>query len=166
MAKKTREQILAQDIMQTDVITVAPSDTLQEAMASLTENHITGLPVIDRKGRCVGVVTAGDILNYEQDHAEFAAEANSDLARHFDPERQRWESVRVTSFALEEFAEVPVSEVMTRELISVGPQATAVEVAKLMLEQDVHRVLVLDENQQLFGIIVAFDFVSLWADFQ
>jgi len=166
VTKRPTTSILARDIMQTDTITVAPSDSLQEAMTILTENHITGLPVIDNKSRCVGVVTAGDILNFEQEHAEFAQEANSDMARHFDPERQRWESVRVSAFALEEFAEVPVSEVMTRELISVGPTATATEVAQLMLDKDIHRVLVLDAELRLFGIIVAFDFVSLWADFK
>jgi len=164
MAKQDVSMIAARDMMQTDLITVSPNDSLQEAMTLLTENHITGLPVVDRKGRCVGVVTAGDILNYEQEHAEFAQEANSDMARHFDPERQRWESVRVTSFALEEFAEIPVSEVMTRELISVGPDASATKVAQLMLDKDIHRVLVLDEEQRLFGIVVAFDFVALWAD--
>jgi len=166
MTKQANQNILAQDIMQTDVITVAPTDSLQETMTIMTENHVTGLPVIDSKSRCVGVVTAGDILNFEQEHAEFAQEANSDMARHFDPERQRWESVRVSAFALEEFAEVPVSEVMTRELISVGPTASATEVAQLMLDKDIHRVLVLDANQRLFGIIVAFDFVGLWADFK
>ncbi len=166
MTKPANTTILARDIMQTDVLTVGPTDSLQEAMTILTENHVTGLPVIDNKSRCVGVVTAGDILNFEQEHSEFAQEANSDMARHFDPERQRWESVRLTAFALEEFAEIPVSEVMTRELVSVGPTATATEVAQLMLDKDIHRVLVLDAQQRLFGIIVAFDFVGLWAEFK
>lgn len=164
MGKRTSSKIVARDIMQKDVSTVSPSDSLQDAMTIITENHVTGLPVIGGKGRCVGVVTAGDILNFEQEHAEFAQEANSDMARHFDSERQRWESVRVTSFALEEFAEVPVSEVMTRELVSVGPNASSTEVAQHMLDQEIHRVLVLDDDQRLFGIISAFDFVRLWAD--
>ncbi len=164
MANPERSALHARDIMQSDVVTVAPTDNLQDALNLITENHVTGLPVIDTKSRCVGVVTASDILNFEQEHSEFAQEANSDMARHFDPERQRWESVRVSSFALEEFAEVPVSEVMTRELISVGPDVSASQVAQTMLDEEVHRVLVLDGDQRLFGIITAFDFVRLWAD--
>ena len=138
-------------------------DTLQDAMSLMTENHITGLPVANSKSVCIGVISATDILTYEQDHSEFAAEANSDLARYYDPDTERWESVRLTSFALEEFAEVKVSQVMSREVVSVGPQTTLDEVARAMVGDNIHRVLVLDETQHLLGIISSFDFVRLFA---
>jgi CBS domain-containing protein len=110
------------------------------------------------------VITASDILNYEQDHAEFAAEANEDLARHFNPDTQQWESVRVSSFALEEFGEVRVEEVMSPNLISVSQDAPLNEVAKTMRDQKIHRVLVTNQENRLLGIISSFDFVELFAD--
>jgi CBS domain-containing protein len=153
----------AADVMQRDVITVREGDTLQEAMQLMTENHVTGLPVMSSKGRCVGVVTASDILSYEQDHSEFTSQANTDMARHFNPDTQQWESVRVTSYALEEFAEVRVAEVMSRDLISVRCETPLAKVAKKMCDEKVHRVLVLDDEFRLYGIISAFDFVKLYA---
>ena len=58
-------QLAASDFMQRDVVTVAPDDTLRDALALMTENHVTGLPVMDGKSRCVGLITSSDILNYE-----------------------------------------------------------------------------------------------------
>jgi CBS domain-containing protein len=133
-------------------------------MELMTENHVTGLPVMDFKARCVGLISATDILNYEQEHSEFTAEANDDVARHFDAEKQRWESVRVSSFALEEFGDVHVKEVMTRELLSVDCDTPVKQVAKLMVESAVHRVLVLSEQRGLQGLISSIDFVRVVAE--
>jgi len=163
MGALSLKKLTAADIMVTDVVTIEPSDNLRDAMAAMTENHVTGLPVLDRKGRCVGLISATDILNYEQDHSEETEEANDAMARYFNPESQRWESVRVTSFALEEFADIPVSDLMTRDLVSVGPGTPVTDVAEKIVELDIHRALVLDEERRLLGIISAIDFARLVA---
>jgi CBS-domain-containing membrane protein len=152
-------KLTAADIMHRDVITVGPDDTLREAMGLMTENHVAGMPVMDGHSRCVGVISASDILTYEQEHAE----ADGQLAQHYNADLQRWESVRVSSFALEEFGDVRVHEVMSTDLISVRRDTPVAEVARSMAAASVHRVLVLDQHQRLFGVISAFDFVSLFA---
>lgn len=163
MTKKDVDKLTAADIMQRDVVVVRMHDSLQEAMALMTENHVTGLPVMDARGRCVGLVSATDILNYEQENSEFTREANNDLARHFDPDTQRWESVRVSSYALEEFASIPVESVMARELISVQRDTPLSDIAQAMVANQVHRVLVLSEEDNLLGIVSSIDFVRLFA---
>lgn len=163
MGTLSLKKLTAADIMATDVVAIDPSDSLRDAMASMTENHVTGLPVLDRKGRCVGLISATDILNYEQDHSEETEGVNADMARYYNPESQRWESIRVTSFALEEFADVPVRNLMTRELVSVGPETPVTDVADKIVELDIHRALVLDEDGRLLGIISAIDFARLIA---
>jgi len=164
MKQSAAAEPTAGDVMQRDIITIYESDTLQEAMQQMTENHVTGLPVVNSKGQCVGVITASDILAYEQEHSEFTMEANSEMARHFNPEKQQWESVRVSSFALEEFGEVAVKEVMSRDLIAVRSDTPLRQVAQKMREAQVHRVLVLTEDNRLKGIISSFDFVNLYAE--
>lgn len=159
-------KLTAADIMQKDVVTVGPEESLREALELMIENHITGLPVLDQKSRCVGLISAMDILGYEQDHAQDAAEANAEMARYFDPDTQRWEDVRVTAFALEEFAETPVAEIMSRDIVSVDPETSLSSVAALMIEQQIHRVLVMDEEKALLGLISSVDFVQLYADSQ
>ncbi|MCO6459660.1 MAG: CBS domain-containing protein [Pirellulaceae bacterium] len=163
MTSKDLDQLTAADIMQRDVVAIGPHDTLQDAMALMTENHVTGLPVMDSHSRCVGLISATDILNYEQEHAEYNSEVNSEMARHFDPDTQRWESVRVSSYALEEFGNVPVEDVMARELIHVERGTPLREVAEAMVKHGVHRVLVLNDERALFGIVSAMDFVKLFA---
>jgi predicted transcriptional regulator len=86
------------------------------------------------------------------------------MAQHFNVDTQRWESVRVSSYALEEFGDVRVDEVMARDLVSVQRETSVVDVARTMIEANVHRVLVLDQMQQLYGIIAAVDFVRLFAE--
>jgi CBS domain-containing protein len=48
-------------IMEKDVYTVSPSDTIQDASALITKHKINRLPVIDN-GKIVGIVTRGDII--------------------------------------------------------------------------------------------------------
>ena len=40
-----------------------------------------------------------DILNFEQEQVELFTDAEEDSGQHFNMETQRWESVRVSSFA-------------------------------------------------------------------
>jgi CBS domain-containing protein len=164
MAPVATRSMMAKEIMQRDPVVARSGDTLRDALDLMTENHVTGLPVMDSQGRCVGLVSSSDILNYELDHSEFTHEANQDVARHFNMDLQRWESVRITSFALEEFAEVHVEQVMPRELIWVAFDTTIGQVARKMISEGIHRVLVLDNDQRLYGIISATDFVELFTE--
>src|SRR5882724_294550 len=118
MGHATVGQITAADIMQRDMVTVAPTDTLRVALESMTENHVTGLPVMDGKSRCIGLITASDILGFEEEHDEESADHG--MLQHFNPEIHKWESVPISAFGLEEFGDVRVEEVMTRELIHVS----------------------------------------------
>jgi CBS domain-containing protein len=65
---------------------------------------------------------------------------------------------------LEEFGDVRVEEVMSRELISVDRDTPLKEVGQKMLDGNVHRVLVMDERFSLYGIITSFDFVRVLAE--
>jgi CBS domain-containing protein len=155
------QQRVAADIMQRDMLTVAPNDTLRDALALMTENHVTGLPVMDGKSRCIGLITASDILGFEEEHAEESTDDG--MLQHFNPEISRWESVPISAFGLEEFGDVRVEEVMTRDLISVDRNTPLKKVACKMLDNDVHRVLVMDDKFNLYGIISSFDFVRVIA---
>jgi CBS domain-containing protein len=154
--------LAATDFMQRDVVTVSPDDTLRDALALMTENHVTGLPVMDGNSRCVGLITSSDILNYEQEHADDSAE--SGMAKFFDPDTQQWESVSMSAFGLEEFGDVRVSEVMTRDLIWVERNTSLKDVARRMIDERVHRVLVMDKSAALYGLISAYDLVRVVAE--
>ncbi len=54
--------LTARDIMTKDVITIRPSCSLREAIELLLAERISGLPVVDERGRLVGVVTEFALL--------------------------------------------------------------------------------------------------------
>jgi CBS domain-containing protein len=152
----------ALDYMQRDVVTVSPDDTLQDALELMTENHVTGLPVMDVSSRCVGLITSSDILNYEQEQAGGVSERES--ADLFDPETQQWETVPLSAFNSESLGDISVSNVMARDLVWVHRTTPLKDVARRMLDERVHRVLVMDEDRRLYGILSAYDFVRVAAE--
>lgn len=162
MAQVTLDRLEAADLMQRDLVTVAPQDSLRDALGLMTNNHVTGLPVMDDKDHCVGLITATDILTYEQDHDETDPEDH--MVQHFNQDLQQWESVPTSAFGMEEFGDVRVEEVMTAELVWVERDASLKDVARKMLQERVHRVLVMDEHRRLYGIVSSSDFVRVMAE--
>jgi CBS domain-containing protein len=160
--KSVAKRPVAADYMQRDVVTVAPDDSLRTALDLMTENHVTGLPVMAEDSRCIGLITSSDILNYEQERSGEPDE--NATANFFDPDSQQWESVPLMAFGLEEFGDVRVSDVMTRELVWVERDTPLVDVARRLIDARVHRALVLDKNSRLYGILSALDFVRVVAE--
>ena len=160
--KSVTQRAVVADYMQRDVVTVSPDDSLREALDLMTGNHVTGLPVMNGDSRCVGLITSSDILNYEQEHSGDSADGAT--ADFFDPESQQWESMPLTAFGLEEFGDVRVSDVMTTELVWVERGTPLMDAARRLIDERVHRVLVLDKDFRLYGILSAYDFVRVVAE--
>jgi CBS domain-containing protein len=160
--KTAIQEVTAADYMQRDLITVSSDNTLREALALMIENHVTGLPVMGEGSRCIGLITSSDILNYEQENA--ADSADGVTVDVFDAESQEWEPVPVSVFGMEQFGDVSVREVMTTQLVSVDRNTPLRNAARRMVEEHVHRVLVLDKSGHLYGILSAFDFARVVAE--
>jgi CBS domain-containing protein len=158
---KVQSRPVAAAIMKRDIVAVSPDDTLKAALALMVENHVTGLPVMNGESRCVGLITSSDILSFAEEHSESAADSTTQF---FDTETEQWETMSLANFGLDEFGDVPVADVMSRELIWVDRNAPLKEVARKMVQQHVHRVLVMDQHAKLYGIISAYDFVRLAAE--
>jgi predicted transcriptional regulator len=55
----------ARDIMTHEIITIAPNATVREAARRLAGYNISGMPVVDREGRMVGIITEADLISKE-----------------------------------------------------------------------------------------------------
>jgi predicted transcriptional regulator len=119
------------ELMQRNVKTVASEACVAEAVLSLADAHVTGLPVVDRSGRMIGVVSSSDIL---------MAEA---------------ESERVGRDLMQE---TQVRDIMTARTYTVTPDEDVREAARQMLYADVHRLFVA-EVDRLVGVISTSDIV-------
>ena len=151
----------AKEAMQTDLVTVNPSDSLRKAMELLTEWHVSGLPVVDNRGHCIGILSVTDLLGLENEQAHSAPD--EEVGAYFNPDKQRWENMRFAG-SIDELPDQTVNEVMSADVVSVAPETPLREVAELMVEQRVHRVLVMDDKQLLHGLIAALDLVQIVAD--
>ena len=142
-------QVLVADIMATDIVSVRPGDAVHEALELLLANHVSALPVVNRRGRCVGVISATDILNLTQEVEDelVALSKSNDGFRHRAIER----------IADSELATQSVQEGMSRDVVCVKPSNTIQEAAAEMVRHQVHRVMVSDEEQRLVGIVSTMD---------
>ena len=52
----------AKDIMTTHVVTVNVDDTIDRAISLMVRHRISGLPVLDKEGRPVGIMSEFDLL--------------------------------------------------------------------------------------------------------
>jgi CBS domain-containing protein len=151
----------ARDVMQTKVLALNEGDSLLEAHQFFVRHDISGAPVIDESGVLVGVVSIRDLLRAEdEDHdvsrtvADYFRESNGYANLSVDQDHLR-----------EGLSEILVSEVMTKDPICVEPDRPVTEIAALVREHRIHRVLVASpgtEGQpEIAGIISLFDLVSL-----
>lgn len=62
------------DIMTKELIVISPEATLEDAADVMTKNKIKKLPVVDEKGALVGIITASDLIAYEQKLVESVSE--------------------------------------------------------------------------------------------
>jgi predicted transcriptional regulator len=151
----------AEAVMTSDVIALRPDMSLAEAAEILQEHQVSGAPVVNHQGVCVGVLTAADFVKSEQYRG-----ATSRFS-----EAVSWTSNRLPEdFFSEDLAGlrdriVPstgcqVSQVMTRDLMTVSQRTQLKHVIACMVTARVHRVFVLDPDDRLAGVITTMDILA------
>ena len=143
------------DVMNKDVITCAPGDSLGYISNLFKENHISGLPVVD-KGKVVGLVSETDLLKLFK-MPEFSNELW--LPSPFEiieiPIRNL---VRIeeTKKALENLKLRPVEDIMTKDVHVISPEDELENASSIMVKYKVNRLPVID-NGKLVGIVARSD---------
>jgi CBS domain-containing protein len=148
----------ARDLMQTQVVTVAPHDPLHVVQRLFTQEGIHGAPVVDDEERVLGVITSTDILRAAAEAHDVAPAEPAVFREDLDLSRFAW------SLAPEDLKErlqdAVVEDHMTQDVVQVAPSAPVAQVARALREHQVHRVIV-TEDGRLRGVISAFDLVAL-----
>lgn len=121
--------------MTTDVVTVHLDTTLPEAHELMTKHKIRRLPVVNDARELVGMVTLGDLR-----------EARPSSATSLNV----WE----LNYLL---AKLRISDFMSRTLITIAPETSVVEAARLMLAHKISGLPVVDAHGALRGIITETD---------
>lgn len=125
----------AKDIMRTDVIKVSTGTRIGELAKLLEKHRISGVPVVDEANKLTGVVSQTDIIR-------FYAERGSSQS----------------------FAVTKVEEIMTGETFALHEETAVTRIAKTMIGQHMHRVIIVDEDFNLTGVVTSMDLVKLVAE--
>ena len=159
----------AERVMTRDLITVHPNLGLQEFASLLEEKKISGCPVVSDTGEVLGVVSKTDLtraratgddlvdLFYRSSNAMVGGDAVLDLEYGgfpYDEEEDMEE---------EGLGELHVRDVMNKSIYTVGAKESIATVARHMIEQKIHRLLVTDKGK-FVGIVTTTDLLRAMSE--
>ncbi|OZH54871.1 phosphoribulokinase [Hydrocoleum sp. CS-953] len=147
---------IVSDVMSYNPISVTEEMPLKEAIKILAEQRISGLPVVNEKGKLVGIVSETDLMWQESGATPPPYIMLLDSVIFLEnPARYEKEIHK----ALGE----TVGEVMTKNPLTTTPEQLLSAAAKLMHERNIHRLPVLDENGKVIGILTRGDIIRAMA---
>ncbi|MBS4007600.1 MAG: CBS domain-containing protein [Clostridium sp.] len=145
--------MLAREVMTRDVVTVGLAASITEVARLLVEHKVSGLPVVDEEQRVVGMITEGDLIYQDKKvHMPAFLEILGGVIYLENPQRIVNDLKKMTA--------AKVAEVMTSKVYTVKEDASMEDIATIMVERQVNRLPVVDQNGKLVGIISRQDLVK------
>ncbi|MDF0650848.1 MAG: CBS domain-containing protein [Nitrospira sp.] len=133
-----RPAILARDLMSAPVFSLSSDSTLLDAWASMSHKGFHHIPVTSMHDTLVGMVSYQDLL-------------------HHVPEL-------ITAVDKHQASRRRLAEIMTSRVISATPTTEIREIARVMLDERIHAVPILDHNRRLVGILTTRDLLQAIAN--
>jgi len=147
----------ARDVMQANVLAVPPELTLAALEDFLLSKRISGAPVVE-DGKVIGIVSRSDVVRCLSLERSLSGLIADGLASPEEPAS----SVRHPADVEERLTAHTVRDAMVVDPVVVPPDAPIADVARLLHERHIHRVLV-TEGATLRGVISTLDLVRLIA---
>ena len=143
--QRLQPKITVEDVMTRRVVTARTDSDIRDVSALLSENRISGLPVVDERSHVVGVVSEADLLSLagmERGHSF------KDIVKHIlgEPVPKRKQGNRV-------------GEIMSSPAMTTRPETDIRDVAKILESKGIKRLPVVDEENRLVGIVSRGDIV-------
>lgn len=156
------ERLRARDVMSRNVVSLRADMSLREAIEILMEEQITGAPVVDPEDRLVGVLSLSDIAGYEVGRLRATEPRRSPYYHLLEYERPD-ENPEDEDLPEEILDNTSVALAMTPMTITVSPQTRIVEIARVMVKERIHRVLV-TEKFKIIGLVSSMDVLKAIAE--
>ena len=143
------------EIVTRDTVTLDAGDSIHEALQLMSENRVTTLPVVDRQNRCVGILSASDLV---------------DLTRDTDDDLRELDVVDLSTkrFLIDKLAhslgDEKVQTFMSESPVSVSLETLISKAAREMLTNRIHHLPVVDHDDRLMGIISTMDILGEFVD--
>ena len=139
-------EMRVRDVMTTNVLVISKFESIVQAANILSEKNISGLPVVDKENKVIGIITQADILSMVGVSREHTFK---DLLKYMlgEPLRER------------KFGD-HVGDIMTSPVFTINPDAEIAEAVRIMSEKRIRRLTVVDDKNTLIGIITRADILK------
>ena len=146
------------DLMTTQIVTVRPDETVKKAVIKLALDNVSGAPVVDNRNHLLGILSENDILNIILNYQFELDKENSEavmLTYSMDSSSETDEKLKAIT---DEISNIPVSDIMTRTVLTTTPDTSIMEVLKAMFEMKVNRLPVVEKGV-VVGVISRGDII-------
>ncbi|MDI3340463.1 MAG: DUF190 domain-containing protein [Sphaerobacter sp.] len=139
------------EVMTRDPVVIQEHASIRELAARLLGRHFHALPVVDRAGRLAGIVSDTDLVQ------RGGLQVRAELLPTLDAAARERELAHLSP-------SLTVADIMTREVVTVRPETTLGQAAHIMAMRQLTRLPVVDEDQQVVGIISRVDILRTASD--
>lgn len=137
----------ARDIMSRKVLAVSPDTSVEEISKLLVTHRISGVPVVDREDKVMGVVSESDIIFREIRHEPRLLEKLGDIILP-EPGKKA------------ERAGGTAAEIMTSPAITASEATPLKELTGILTEKKIKRIIIVDAEGRASGIVSRIDIVK------
>lgn len=149
-AYKGRPGMAVRNIMTRKIITVKAEATIEEISKALVANRISGVPVVDRENRVIGMVTESDIIFKEIQHEPTFVEKLGDLVLlKEDLKSKRTHKAGNTA-----------EDIMTFPAITAYENETIRELVDIITKKKIKRIVIVDDENHPVGIVSKMDILK------
>lgn len=153
--------LTARDIMVTEIMAARSDWPLDRLAEFLTDNYISGAPVVSAEDELVGVVSLTDIVRHDSFHGH---EADEDIPEYYlRGLESRYAREDLAALRLKPELAATVRDIMTPLIFEVGEDTPLMTVADVMVRGHIHRVFV-TRDRKIVGIITALDMLRALRD--
>jgi len=136
--------------MSRNVVMIPQQMSLQGAARIFSRAQISGAPVVDAEGRCVGILSATDYMHLAETEGAWHPQG------YHSPTCKPWQIVEA-----EDHSATPlVADAMNRDPVMVPAQTSVRKVAYMMIDAHIRRVVVVDHGDRPIGIVSSTDILG------
>ncbi len=152
--------VKVRELMTTDVIAFKPSDKVHQVAETFRSNRISGAPVLDDQRKVIGVISEADIMKLTAT-VPFPDIDPLNPFPVFSLTAYRKKVEKIPD-EIETLFEGSVKDVMTKDPVTISPDDSVLDAARLMHKDDFNRIPVVDDEGKLVGLIARADIISLF----
>ena len=137
----------AASLMSRSIVLIPKEMSIPGAAHLLAQARVSGAPVVDEGGRCIGVISTTDFLHYAE-NGKIPGHAKQTSVHSWQILEDEGES------------EGCVEDFMNHDPVTVSPDTPIGVIARMMIDAHIHRVIVVNEKNRPVGIVSSTDILG------